>query len=39
MVGPGMRLTESLDPATTLSFESSRVLPGGSVEIIYSLRG
>lgn len=38
MVGAGMRLTESLDPATTLSFESTRALPGGSVEIIYSLR-
>lgn len=38
MVGGGMRLTQSLDPATTLSFESSRVLPAGSVEIVYSLR-
>jgi dihydrofolate reductase len=38
MVGSGMRLTESLDPATTLSFESSRALPGGSVEIVYSMR-
>jgi dihydrofolate reductase len=38
MVGAGMRLTESLDPATELSFESSRALPGGSVEIVYSLR-
>jgi dihydrofolate reductase len=38
MVGGGMRLTESLDPATALSFESSRPLDGGSVEIVYSLR-
>ncbi|HEU5354867.1 MAG TPA: dihydrofolate reductase family protein [Actinocrinis sp.] len=38
MVGSGMRLTESLNPATKLSFESSRVLPAGSVEIVYSLR-
>lgn len=38
MVGAGMRLTQSLDPATKLSFESSRVLPAGSVEIVYSLR-
>jgi dihydrofolate reductase len=37
MVGAGMRLTESLDPATPLSFESSRALPGGSVEIVYAL--
>ena len=34
MVGAGMRLTESLDAGTTLSFESSRVLPAGSVEIV-----
>jgi dihydrofolate reductase len=38
MVGAGMRLTESLDPATTLTYESSRGLPGGSVEIVYSQR-
>jgi dihydrofolate reductase len=38
MVGAGMRLTESLDPTTALSFVSSRGLPGGSVEIVYSLR-
>ena len=38
MVGSGMRLTDALDPATTLTFESSRALPGGSVEIVYSLR-
>jgi dihydrofolate reductase len=39
MTGSGLRLTESLDPATALAFESSRALPGGSVEIVYSLRG
>jgi dihydrofolate reductase len=39
MVGSGMRLSESLDPKTPLTFESSRELPGGSVEIVYSLRG
>jgi dihydrofolate reductase len=39
MVGSGMRLTDSLDPNTKLTFESSRSLDGGSVEIIYSLRG
>ncbi|TDP98002.1 dihydrofolate reductase family protein [Labedaea rhizosphaerae] len=37
MVGAGMRLSESLDPRTGLSFESSRPLPGGSVEIVYSV--
>lgn len=39
MVGAGMRLTESVDAGTRLSLESSRTLPGGSVEIVYSLRG
>jgi dihydrofolate reductase len=34
-VGGGSRLTESLSPETGLTFESSRSLPGGSVEIIY----
>jgi dihydrofolate reductase len=38
MVGAGMRLTQSLNVDTPLSFESSRVLPAGSVEIVYSLR-
>ncbi|MFI5781028.1 dihydrofolate reductase family protein [Nocardia sp. NPDC051570] len=35
LVGSGMRLTDSFDPATDLEFESSRPLPGGSVEIVY----
>ena len=38
LVGTGMRLTDSLNPATKLTFESTRPLPGGSVEIVYSLR-
>ncbi|WIX98421.1 dihydrofolate reductase family protein [Amycolatopsis mongoliensis] len=38
MVGAGMRLTDSLASDTALSFESSRSLPGGSVEIVHSLR-
>ena len=38
-VGTGMRLTEALHSDTTLALESSRTLPGGSVEIVYSLRG
>lgn len=37
MVGAGKRLTDSLAPGTALFFESSRSLPGGSVEIVYSL--
>ena len=36
-VGGGMRLTDSLDPDTGLSFESSRALPGGSVELVYTV--
>jgi dihydrofolate reductase len=32
----GMRLTSALDPAMGLTFESSRELPGGSVEIVYA---
>jgi dihydrofolate reductase len=36
-VGAGMRLTDSLDPDTGLSFESSRALPGGSVELVYTV--
>ena len=35
--GAGMRLTESLSPETGLTFECERALPGGSVEIVYSL--
>lgn len=37
LVGSGMRLTDALDPATELTFQSSRALPGGSVEIVYAL--
>jgi dihydrofolate reductase len=36
-LGAGMRLTESLSPQTELTFERERALPGGSVEIVYSL--
>lgn len=39
MTGSGLRLTESLDPATPLALESSRALRGGSAEIVYALRG
>jgi hypothetical protein len=35
LFGAGMRLTESLGPETALAFEAERVLPGGSVEIVY----
>ncbi|HYB29186.1 MAG TPA: dihydrofolate reductase family protein [Solirubrobacteraceae bacterium] len=37
MLGAGLRLTPSLDPGTSLTFESERALPGGSVEIVYSV--
>jgi dihydrofolate reductase len=36
-IGAGMRLTESLSPDTGLTFERERALPGGSVEIAYSV--
>lgn len=36
-LGGGMRLTPTLDPGTGLTFESSRALPGGSVEIVYTV--
>jgi dihydrofolate reductase len=38
-VGGGMRLTDQLDIDTGLTFVSSRPLPGGSVEIVYSVNG
>jgi dihydrofolate reductase len=38
-LGDGMRLTDSLTPDTGLTFDRSRALPGGSVEIIYSVSG
>ncbi|MET0511652.1 MAG: dihydrofolate reductase family protein [Thermoleophilaceae bacterium] len=36
-LGGGMRLTDAVDPATPLTLESSRALPGGSVELVYTL--
>jgi dihydrofolate reductase len=37
LFGAGMRLTTSLSPETGLTFERERVLPGGSVEIVYAV--
>ncbi len=37
LLGSGLRLTDSLDPATKLRFERERALPGGSVEIVYAV--
>jgi dihydrofolate reductase len=39
LLGAGMQLTPSLSKDTRLAYESSRALPGGSVEIVYSLAG
>jgi len=39
LLGDGMRLTPSLRPDTGLELERERVLPGGSVEIVYAVRG
>lgn len=39
LIGEGMRLTPSLSTDTGLTFESERVLPGGSVEIVYACNG
>ena len=39
LFGAGMRLTPSLSPDSGLRFERERALPGGSVEIVYSLSG
>jgi dihydrofolate reductase len=39
LFGAGMQLTPSLSPDTGLTFESERALPGGSVEIVYSVSG
>ncbi|HEX4218494.1 MAG TPA: dihydrofolate reductase family protein [Acidimicrobiales bacterium] len=36
-LGGGMRLTPTLDPSTGLTFETSRTIGGGSVEIVYSV--
>jgi dihydrofolate reductase len=38
LLGGGLRLTPSLNPAAELTFERSRALPGGSVEIVYAMR-
>ncbi len=38
LLGGGMRLTDGLSPTTGLTFERERHLPGGSVEIVYSVR-
>ena len=37
LFGDGVRLTESLGADAGLTFERERALPGGSVEIVYSL--
>src|SRR2546422_1410786 len=37
LFGAGMRLTPALSPDAGLTFERERALPGGSVEIVYSL--
>jgi dihydrofolate reductase len=39
LFGSGMQLTPSLSPDTGLTFERERALPGGSVEIVYSVGG
>jgi dihydrofolate reductase len=39
LFGGGMRLTPSLDPGAGLTFERSRALSGGSVEIVYGVDG
>jgi len=39
LFGGGMQLTPSLSPGTGLTFERDRVLPGGSVEIVYACQG
>ena len=37
LLGAGMRLTDSVDPGAQLTLERERSLPGGSVEIVYSV--
>jgi dihydrofolate reductase len=39
LFGAGMRLTPSLSTEAGLTFERARDLPGGSVEIVYSMSG
>jgi dihydrofolate reductase len=38
LLGGGMQLTPSLSLDTGLTFESSRPLPGGAVEVVYATR-
>ena len=37
LLGDGMRLTPSLSPNAALTLQRERALPGGSVEIVYSV--
>ena len=37
MFGAGMQLTPTFSPATQLTLDWQRALPGGSVEIVYTL--
>jgi dihydrofolate reductase len=37
LLGSGMRLTPSLSLSTGLTLDSERALPGGSVEIAYTI--
>ena len=39
LFGNGMQLTPAIDADAGLTFESSRELPGGSVELVYSCEG
>ncbi|OHV34174.1 MULTISPECIES: dihydrofolate reductase family protein [Pseudofrankia] len=39
LFGAGLRLTPALSAEAGLTFESSRALPGGSVEIVYTCDG
>jgi dihydrofolate reductase len=39
LIGDGMRLTSALSPDAGLTFASQRALPGGSVEIAYTVSG
>ena len=39
LVGEGMRLTPALSADTGLTLESEQALPGGSVEIVYTVSG
>jgi hypothetical protein len=39
LLGAGMQLTPALSPDIGLTFERERILPGGSVEIVYACNG